>query len=157
MLDIEKYMETLIQISEEKYSALEQIYKLTKDQTNAIEEEDIDKLNILINKKQEEINIIKSLDIKFEKIVDEIKLEYNVKKLNELDVCHDDVKRIQYIVNMIISRGKQIHDIEVKNSDELRNAKNYLENKIKNLKIGKKAVSGYGCNLKNPVYFDKNK
>jgi len=67
------------------------------------------------------------------------------------------VKRIQYIISMIMSKVAQIHDIELNNSNELRNSKDELENKIKSLKVGKKAVSGYGCNLKVPVYFDKNK
>jgi len=157
VLDIYNSMEMLIQFSEEKYNALERIYKLTCEQTDAIEEEDIDRLNELINKKQIEINTIQSLDKKFEKISDDIKSAYNIKKLDELGKCHDDVKRIEYIRTMIMNKGKQIHDIEENNSSALQNSKNQLEDKMKSLKVGKRAVSGYGYNVQNPVYFDKNK
>ena len=157
MLDMENVMETLIQLSEEKYNALEKIYKFTCEQTKAIMSEDIDKLNELIDKKQIEIDTIQSLDIKFEEIVDDLKLVYDIKKLDELNICHEEVKRIQYIISMIMNKVRQIHEVEVENSSELRNSKDRLENKIKGLKAGKKAVSNYGYNVQVPVYFDKNK
>jgi len=155
--NVEDIMESLIQFSEEKYNVVEKIYKLTREQTDAIENEDIDKLNELIEKKQFEIKAIQSLDEKYEKILNELKLLYNLTNLDELDVCADEVKRINYIKSMITNKAKQIQDIEINNNSNLRKSKNQLEEKIRNLKVGKKAVSGYGYNVQNPVYFDKNK
>ncbi|MBQ7668882.1 MAG: flagellar export chaperone FlgN [Clostridia bacterium] len=158
MLEIENVMETLIGLSEEKYGSLEKIYEFTKEQTTAIDDENIELLNDFIDKKQIEINSIKALDIKFEKIVDDIKVVYGIKELKELNVCTEEVKRIQYIVDMIMKKVKQIHDIELKNSESLSKKKNAVESKIKDLKKGKKVVSNYGYNnLQNPVYFDKNR
>jgi len=157
VLDIENIMETLIELSEDKYSFLENVYKLTCEQTGAIEEEDIDKLNELIDRKQLEINNIQSSDIKFEKIVDEIKLVYSINSLDELQVCCDEVKRIQYVISMVMNKVKQIREVEIKNRELLSKSKDELEEKMSKLKSGKKAVSGYGYNIQNPVYFDKNK
>ena len=157
MLEIENVMETLINLSEEKYSSLEKIYELTKEQTSAINDENINLLNEFIDKKQIEINTIQSLDIKFEKIVEDIKVVYGIKELKDLNVCTEEVKRIPYIVDMIMKKVHQIHDIELKNSENLSHKKDELEGKMTDLKKGKKAVSKYGYNnLQVPVYFDKN-
>lgn len=155
MFNIENIMETLIQLSEEKYDALDNMYKLTKEQTEAISIEDIDKLNELIHKKQLEINLAQSLDKRIEKILNDIKIMYNINDLSELNVCNEEVKRVQYIFAMTMNKGRQIYELEINNKSELVNSKNHIEEKMRNLKSGKKAVSGYGYNIQAPVYFDK--
>jgi hypothetical protein len=45
----------------------------------------------------------------------------------------------------------------MENSTLLREMKDAMERKITSIKMGKKAVTGYGySNMQHPVYFDKN-
>lgn len=158
MVDVEEVMEKLIEISKDKSDILDEIYFLTIEQSKVIEQEDIEKLNELIDKKQVMINKAQDLDSQFEKIVDELKLVYDVKKLAEIDICKKEVSKIQIVVKAIMDKVKLIRQIEMGNSSLLREMKDNMERKITAIKNGKKAVSnyGYGNMQQHPVYFDKN-
>ena len=77
-------MENLIEISKNKSEILNEVYFLTVEQSRVIAKEDIEGLNDLIDKKQVLIDRAKNLDTEFEKIVDELKLVYDVEKLEEI-------------------------------------------------------------------------
>lgn len=156
MIDIEVVMEDLIEISKQKSGILDEIYFLTIDQSKVIVKEDIDGLNELIDKKQELIDDAKGLDTKFEKIVDELKEIYSVEKLEDIDICKVEVEKLQVVIKAIINKVNLIRQLELDNSTLLRDMKDSIENKIKSIKMGKKAVSNYGYGkMQQPVYFDK--
>ena len=157
MIDVEAVMEKLIEISKNKSDILNDIYSLTVEQSRVIAKEDIEGLNELIDKKQVVINRAQELDVEFEKIVDDLKLVYGVEKLDQIEICKDEVEKIQIVVKAIMEKVKLIRKLEMENSSLLREMKDNMENKIKAIKVGKKAVSNYGYNnLQQPVYFNKN-
>lgn len=157
MLDVENVMENLIEISKKKSGILDEIYFLTIDQSKVIVKEDIDQLNELIDKKQVLIDDAKVLDAEFEKIVDELKTVYSVDKLEDIDICRSEVEKIQIVIRAIMSKVNLIRQLELDNSALLRDMKDNIENKIKSIKMGKKAVANYGYGkMQQPVYFDKN-
>ena len=157
MVDVEAVMENLIDISKKKSDILDEIYLLTAEQSRIIAKEDIEGLNELIDKKQVMIDKAQDLDAKFEKIVDDLKLVYDVERLDEIDICKNEVEKIQIVIRAIMEKVKLIRKLEMENSTLLREMKDAMEKKITSIKVGKKAVSSYGYNnLQQPVYFDKN-
>lgn len=158
MVDVDEVMEKLIEISKRKSDILNDIYSLTVEQSRIIAKEDIEGLNELIDKKQVFIDEAQNLDYQFEKIVDDLKLVYGVNRLDEIDICRNEVEKIQIVVKAIMEKVKLIRKLEMENSTLLREMKDNIERKITSIKGGKKAVSGYGgyTNMQHPVYFDKN-
>ena len=157
MIDVEAVMENLIEISKKKSDILNEVYSLTAEQSRVIANEDIEGLNDLIDKKQVVIDRAQELDAKFEEIVDDLKLVYGVKKLDEIEICKDAVEKIQIVIKAIMDKVKLIRQLEMENSNLLREMKDSMERKITSIKAGKKAVSNYGyANMQQPVYFDKN-
>ena len=107
--------------------------------------------------KQILIDKSKDLDTEFEKIVDELKLVYDVERLEDIDICKVQVEKIQIVVSAIMSKVRLIRQLELDNSTLLRDMKDNMEKKIKAIKVGKKAVANYGYGkIQQPVYFDKN-
>lgn len=157
MIDVEEVMEKLIEISKKKSDILNDIYMLTAEQSRIIAKEDIEGLNELIDKKQIYIDEAQELDAQFEKIVDDLKLVYGVNRLDEIDICKAEIEKIQIVVKAIMDKVKLIRNLEMENSNLLREMKDAMERKITAIKTGKKAVSNYGCaTFQQPVYFDKN-
>jgi len=157
VIDVEAVMENLIEISKNKSDILNDIYMITVEQSRVIAKEDIEGLNDLIDKKQVLIDNAQNLDSEFEKIVDDLKLVYGVERLDEIDICKEEVSKIQAVVKLIMDKVKLIRKLEMENSSLLREMKDNMEKKIKSIKTGKKAVSNYGyANMQQPVYFDKN-
>ena len=157
MVDVEAVMGNLIEISKKKSDILNEVYSLTAEQSRVIAKEDIEGLNELIDKKQVVIDKAQELDAKFEEIVDDLKLVYGVKKLDEIEICKDAVEKIQIVIKAIMDKVRLIRQLEMENSNLLREMKDNMERKITSIKAGKKAVSNYGyANMQQPVYFDKN-
>jgi len=157
VVDVEAVMENLIEISKKKSDILNEVYSLTAEQSKVIANEDIEGLKELIDKKQVVIDKAQELDAKFEEIVDDLKLVYGVKKLDEIEICRDAVEKIQIVIKAIMDKVKLIRKLEMENSNLLREMKDNMERKITSIKAGKKAVANYGyANMQQPVYFDKN-
>jgi len=157
VIDVEEVMENLIEISKSKCEILNDVYALTVEQSRVIANEDIEGLNELIDKKQIVIDKAQELDIQFEKIVDDLKLVYGVNKLDEIDICKNEIEKIQIVIRAIMDKVKLIRKLEMENSNLLREMKDNMERRITSIKMGKKAVSNYGYgNMQHPVYFDKN-
>ena len=154
-MDLNSIVDDLIKITKEKSRYLEEIYVLTEGQTIAIEEDNIEDLNELIEGKQLKIDHIKELDIKFEGIVTQIKKEFGVKELSELS-C-ENTEQLQEEIQNIYAVLRKINLVEKENTEALSKQKDALHGKITHTNRGKIAMMQYsgGSNYMNAVFFDK--
>lgn len=144
MLDLDKVVSKLIDLSEKKYSLLEEVLSLTEKQTSVIEVNDIDGLNLLIDRKQERLDIIKQLDDQFEGIVSDLKTLYEISNLDELELeCLRMIELKQCIIR-IMNILREISKLEAKNKEKILKNKDELENKIYNMANGRRAIQQYG-------------
>jgi len=154
-MDLNSIVDDLIKITKEKSRCLEEIYVLTEGQTVAIEDENIDDLNELIEGKQLKIDHIKELDIKFEGIVSQVKSSFDVNELSDL-TC-ENAEGLQEEIRNVYAVLRKINEVEMKNSDKLNEIKDALHDKISHTNKGKIAMMQYsgGSNYMNAVFFDK--
>jgi hypothetical protein len=159
-----KDKELLINLSEiltKKLRLLQNIQSITEEQKKIIVDEDIDKLNKLIQKKQKIINLIDNIDIKFNDMFLELKRINNIENLNDLE--SPDIGTIKELKSKISNIKKITNDIILSEKENNSNAKMLLSNlsiKIKKIKSAKKTNSAYnyGNSIKQPSYFiDKKK
>ncbi len=157
MVNLDRVVNNLISLSENKYEQLKEIYLLTKEQVNAVEELDMEALSTLIDRKQERIDLIVSFDSQFEAIIDDLKLIYNVKSLDELEIESSNITILKDSISKVTSVLKNIIDIENSNRDKLEVSKAELEKKMNRAQIGKTALRQYSgiTNYADAVFFDK--
>lgn len=156
----EKYMDRLTEILHKKQGLLQEILDLTRSQTMAVDEEDLEKLQKLIEGKQARIDAIDRLDEEFNVYFQRLKSTLKINSLSELDTAGSP-KTIQLkeatagILKLIISIG----DVEKVNSEKSQKLLKDMGNDIKKLNQGKKVNSAYTPSpFKLPSYFiDKKK
>ncbi len=158
-MNLYRVVDNLISLAENKYEQLNEIYLLTQQQTNVIEARDMEALLELIDKKQEKIDLIVTLDSQFEAITDDIKTIYEVKSLDELEVESSNIAILKDSISKVTGILKQIIQIENINKEKINCEKNQLEIKMNNAKNGKVAIKQYGgiSNYTDAVFFDKKK
>lgn len=154
-MDLNSIVEDLIKITKEKSRFLEEIYVLTEGQMNAINDENIDDLNDLIEGKQLKIDHIKELDVKFDGIVTQIKKELKISELSELtggnaQILQEEIRNVYAVLRKIV-------EIEKQNSETLNEKRDDIHSKISHTNKGKIAMMQYsgGSNYMNAVFFDK--
>ena len=157
MLDLEKVVNKLISLSEEKYIFLEDILLLTEKQTAVIELSDIDGLNLLIDRKQEKLDNIKFLDTEFEAIVSDLKTLYEINNLDELEVKCGKIINLKDCISRIMDKLREISSLEQLNKEKMIKAKDELQEKIVNAANGKRAINQYGnfSAHTNPYFIDR--
>lgn len=156
----EKYMDRLTEILHKKQGFLQEILDLTGSQTTAIDEEDLDKLQKLIEDKQTKIDAIDKLDEEFNVYFQRLKSTLKINSLAELNAVGSP-KAVQLkeatagILKLIVA----IDDIEKVNSEKSKKLLDATGDEIKKLNQGKKVNSAYTpAPLKLPSYFiDKKK
>ncbi len=154
MLDLDKVVSKLINLSEQKFTLLEDLMSLTDKQTDVIEVGDIDGLNLLIDRKQEKLDIIKQLDTQFEAIVSDLKTLYEINSLDELEFRCSRITVLKEVIERIMDILRGICEIEKKNKTKILKAKDELQEKIYNASKGKRAIQQYGnFNSHTDAYF----
>lgn len=157
MLDLEKVINKLISLSEEKYIFLEDILSLTEKQTAVIELSDIDGLNLLIDRKQEKLDNIKLLDTEFESIVSDLKTLYEINNLDELEFKCGKIINLKDCISRIMNKLREISSLEQLNKEKMLKAKDELQEKIVGAANGKRAINQYGnfSSYTNPYFIDR--
>ncbi len=154
MLDLDKVVSKLVSLSEQKFVMLEDLMSLTDKQTYVIESEDIEGLNLLIDKKQENLDIIKQLDIQFEAVVSDLKTLYEIKSLDELEFQCSRITVLKEIISRIMEILREICELEKKNKEKMLKARDELQEKIYSASKGKHAIEQYGnFNSYTDAYF----
>ena len=157
MINLYRVVDNLISLVENKYDQLKDIYLLTQQQTEIIEESDMEALTELIDKKQQKIDLIVTFDSQFEAITDDIKTIYDVKSLDEIEAESANIAILKDVISKVNGVLHQIIQIENINKEKMKNAKNRLEIKMSNANTGKTAIRQYSgiSAYSDAVFFDK--
>lgn len=173
------YIERLNEISSKKYTLLESMLDITKDQTAFIKEVDIEVLQKFIDQKQEKIDFIKEEDIKgLQKSIDQkqekideinkldenfnvyfqrLKQQLKINRLDELEASHgiEGVSGLKDNITAIMSIMKDIKAIEDQNSVEAQKRLNSIGIKLRKSNEEKRINSAYANNsiLESEPYF----
>jgi hypothetical protein len=160
MITHEGYIGGLYKVSLEKCNLLKDILKLTEEQAEFIEEEEIESLEKLVAIKQAKIDEINKLDEEIEAYFLRLRETLNVKKLDELKGLNlPGARELQEAVAQIICLVEKISRLEKQNNEKAKNLLRKLRDSIKNINQSKKVNSAYMPEpLKPPAYFiDKKK
>ncbi|HOJ11383.1 MAG TPA: flagellar export chaperone FlgN [Clostridiales bacterium] len=180
-MTIEEYINQLDDLLEEKYESLIEILSLTRLQSDALEKEDVAALEKLVEEKQVKINKINLLDEKFSRIFEQVKRQFAIDRIDELDESKElnitgaknlnitGVKSLN-ITGVKSLKGKtskildiinnEISVLEKKNNESILELMNRYKMEFKNIVSGKKALSAYNNNFSTHTpsfYIDKKK
>ncbi|NMA65585.1 MAG: flagellar protein FlgN [Clostridiaceae bacterium] len=140
----EEYIKRMTELSQKKYVLLKEMLVLTKSQTSAIANENMNDLERLIQSKQERIERIDKLDDEFKTCYLKLKELLKVNKLDEIkEMKIAGVKELQDTVGQIAEIIKEISEIENKNKDEIKKIMALTAVEIKKINQGKTANSAY--------------
>lgn len=154
----EELIEELIDISKEKLSLLNLMLKFTKEQKNFIKEDNIEKVNLIINKKDNLIEKIDSLDIQFLSKFIHLKKENNVEDINELNIeDFPKLKDLKEIIEEISSTLMALSLLDEENKTKLKMDLENVKSNLKNIKKGKKVYNSYNKTLNNSILIDEKK
>lgn len=156
----EKYVQRLIDASHKKYKLLEDILRLTKEQSSVINEDGIDNLNRIIEEKQNNIDQIDKLDEEFNVYFQRLKSELKVNTLDEIQGTNiEGIKELKDCTKGIIDIIGEISKLEQENNSNAKNLLEDLGKEIKKLNQGKKVNTVYSAGPgQAPSYFiDKKK
>ncbi len=156
----EKYMDRLNGLLQKKRGLLQEILDLTRLQTAAVDGEDLEKLQKLIEDKQTKIDAVDKLDEEFNVYFQRLKSTLKVKSLSELDASGmPGASQLKETTAGILKLITAIGDIEKVNGEKSKRLLDSFGSEIKKLNQGKRVNSVYAPPpLKPPSYFiDKKK
>ena len=156
---MESLFNKLLSFSNEKKNNLEEILRISKEQTEVIKDENVDGLNELIDIKQKFIDKINFLDDQFNKTFEELKKIAGNIDMKDIDGRKfSKAKELQECIVSITEIIAQIMEFEKINSNFSKELHTELKNKLTQIRNSKKANAGYASKAKPPsVYFDKLK
>ena len=120
---------SLVSLLEDKKICLIEIFKITRSQSTAIKEEEIEKIEILLDKKSSMIEEINVLDSKIKDIIGDNKIEDKT--------LLSSVAEIKEIL-------KEIKQIDDKNNENLSTAVSEMKLNLKEVRCGQRAMKNYG-------------
>jgi len=150
----------MIELLNQKSRLLQDMLFITKEQSSAICEKNLDGLERLIASKQAKIDKIDEIDMEFETNLEEYKKSMNVKNLDELQgkgiIELQDLKRATGEVMKLVDEIMKLEKANGKNAKALMNE---IESKIRNISQGKKAQLAYYPALNNAssYFIDRKK
>lgn len=156
----EKYIKKLIDSLKKKYVLLRSILSLTQAQSSEINENAVEKLQKLIDEKQNTIDEINKLDDEFDACFTRLKNALKVNSLDELDaVGIEGAKHLKEITADIINLIKEISEIEKANNLKSEELLNNLRSEIKKINQTKTINNAYGSRPGNKAayFIDKKK
>lgn len=148
------------QLLDEKKEALVIIYDLTLKQKEDIETCNGDNLEKFIDKKQEQIDKIDSIDKLFNNVFEKLKMELKVDALDELNLdLYPGLKIIKSQILDITELGRKTIDLEILNKNKLDILINEIKKDIKRVRLGQKSINAYDKQNINAdgIYIDKRK
>ncbi len=157
----QKLISELINISKDKKKHLINILKLTKKQSEAIQNDKIEDVQNYIVDKQKEIDIIDKSDNDFVNNYNKLKNVLNITKLQEIDKeLHPEIKLLKSEIQEINELLNKIFSIEFNNNENMKKSFNEVKTKLKQIRKGKKATLGYTNNynnINNSIFINKKK
>lgn len=151
----ERHIERLTEISRKKLELLNGMLDLTRQQSQALEDNDVELLENLVTRKQVIIDEVILLDDEFDVCFKSLKKALNVETFDELAGKEiTGVRELQNVVGQLVSIMHQISHMEKKNNEGAATLLKSFGDEIKKLNQGKKAALAYRPAITDtPSYF----
>jgi len=150
----------LMSLLEKKQLLFDRIMEITLEQKKVLEENEADKIESLVGRKQSVIDSIDEIDMSFSQGLKTLKKHLNVQVLEEVDFTkYPELKDLKLKVEEIMSMAQEIMLIERSNKEKLVSIMNEMKREIKQIKAGKKSIKAYERPITNNdgIYVDKKK
>lgn len=134
-MDIKERIDQLIQASGQKLNALEELLNLTIAQGNSIKAGDLEELSLLIEKKQDVMSRINSLDTQFLEQYGYLKKSLHIQSFEEINVReYSTAALLQQNVGKIMVLLKRMEDIDRQNNAHLERDFEQVKQEMKKVK-----------------------
>jgi hypothetical protein len=142
--DSMNYFGKMTELLVTKRALLAEMLELTREQTPAIEEGSLDKLQKLIEEKQKRIDGIDRLDAEFTAHMEKLKATAGVKDLSELDAARfPGARELKHATAEIMSIVEEISSVEKINSAKSKELLEKLGAQVRRLNQAKKLSNAY--------------
>ena len=142
--DSRDYFKNMTELLVKKKMLLAEMLELTRNQTPAIEEGSLDKLQKLIEEKQSRIDEIDRLDTEFKTCMEKLKSAAGVKELGELDASRfPGASELKQATAEVMSLVEKISSVEKINNAKSKELLEKLGSQIKRLNQAKKLSNAY--------------
>lgn len=159
-MEIRTSINLLAELTETKYQIMKEIYELTKKQKVDIQSGDADELVRDVEKKQEKIEEVNSLDKQFYTVYVKVKQMLNINSIEEIDVNkYPEIKELKIHVEKVLEVVKLIDNIDKINNEEVKKEFEKVKSEMKNLKTSVRANKVYNTkyNHAQGVFIDNKK
>ena len=150
----------LMNLLKKKQLLFDRIMEITLEQKKVLEENEADKIESLVGRKQSVIDSIDEIDMSFSQGLKTLKKHLSVQALEEVDFTkYPELKDLKLKVEEIMSMAQEIMLIERSNKEKLVSIMNEMKREIKQIKAGKKSIKAYERPITNNdgIYVDKKK
>lgn len=148
----------MIELSSEKKALLIQILKLTKTQSDLIENENIDDLSIVLVQKEKLMQEIDILDKKFLSLYNSIKSDEGIDSLEKINIeKYANLKSLKEVVAEINSVLNDISIIDRNNTIKMKSQVDKIKSDLKQVKQAKRAYKGYNYEPVESMLIDEKK
>lgn len=138
------HFDRMTELLTRKKELLAGMLELTREQTGAIDEKSLDRLQKLIEEKQKRIDEIDRLDEEFTACMDKLKIEAGVKDLGELEASrYPGARELKRLTAEVISLVEQISGIEKVNSAKSKELLEEIGAHIRRFSQAKKLSNAY--------------
>lgn len=156
----EEIISYLLRLSDAKFVLMNNLLKITEEQCNVLETEEVEILDQLIQQKQTTIDKIDLLDKEFAEKYGLLKKELGVEDLQAIGgETIPGFKELKEKVHKIVDIVEKIRPLDQENTEKIKKNIAKVQNNLKNIKNGKKVVKGYNNQFKeiHSVFIDKKK
>lgn len=142
--DNRNYFARMTELLARKKVLLAEMLELTRDQTDAIDEKSLDRLQKLIEEKQKRIDEIDKLDVEFAACMKRLKAAVGVKELSELDASRfPGARELKLATAEVLSLVEEISGAEKVNSAKSKELLDELGRQVRRLNQAKKLNNAY--------------
>ena len=159
-IDMEQYLDAMIQSMNEKSDCLKQLLDMTAEQEKALAKESIDwdTFDRLIDAKEVVIDRLGELDDGFQAVFDKIRDELEGKKA----LYKDRIAKLQGQIRVVTDQSNALIAAEQKNKELMENATSIERKRIRQTKTNAKVATNYynsmnRINFIDPQLMDKKK
>jgi hypothetical protein len=139
------YITRLLEITNAKYTYLQEMLEMTSEQAASIDVDQIAKLEDILDGKQRIIEKIDKLDDEFEVYFHRLKSEAKVKSLEELNASEvKGLKELKMSVSNVMAIIKELSNMEQSNRFKAKKVLESVGNELKSINVAKKVNSAYG-------------
>ena len=159
-MQVQQILDKMIALSRRKFEELTALKNLSEKQIKAFHEQQLDNVEILLDKKDEIINYIRKLDDVFLRVYDTLKEKLGIDSVDMISgVYADKGKELKDLISKITEVVEHVIQLEQNNYGIAVNLQKHLGDKIKEINAGKKATTAYNIKpVNSPSYFiDKKK